>query len=571
MENPRHLLFILMVFLASMLYFKWLEFSAPKPNTAQVATSNQVPTAVPIEKQNLANTSELPQISQPVAGATPSAIPTVTENRPSAELITVTTDIVVAKINPQGGVIESLELRKEPISLDKPDQGFPLLTNDPSHRLVAQDGLISSTHPTAPNHVKTAYQVAQQNYELGDADQVVVPLTWVSADGVQYFKTYTFKRDNYAIDIEYKVQNNSAKPWSGTLYGQFLSTEKKSKASGFGQLPSYTGAAVYTEQDKYQKISFDDMREEKFEAHTTDGWVAMLQHYFVAAWIPHQQSAEGQQVKKTLYSATNQQQVPASYRIGYRPDQATQIASQQSGSLKTSVYLGSKEQKRLKRLEKQEGVKGISLTVDYGFLTFIADPLFVALSWIHKIVGNWGWAIIILTILIKLVFFPLSAASGKSLAGMKKLQPRLKTLKERYKDDRQKFQTEMMALYKKEKINPAGGCLPILVQIPVFIALYWVLLESVEMRQAPFALWLQDLSAPDPYYVLPVLMGASMWLMQKLNPAPMEEIQKKVMMIMPIALTFLFLTFPQGLVLYWVVNNVLSIVQQWVINKRYAE
>lgn len=563
MENPRHLLFIMMIFLASMLYFKWLEFSAPKPSeTQQVATANETPSAVPTQA---ANSDELPQVSQPLENATTPAVPTAVEQVQTKELITVETDLVIAKINPQGGVIESLELRKEPVSLDKPDQGFPLLINKPGQRLVAQDGLLSSTHPTAPNHLKTAYQVPQLNYQLGNAEQVVVPLTWTSQDGIQYTKNITFKRDDYVVDIEYQVQNNSGKPWSGTVYGQFLSTEKKSKASGFGQLPSYTGAAVYTDEEKYQKIDFSDMRDEKFEAHTKDGWVAMLQHYFVAAWVPDQKT------NKTLYSGTNQQQVPATYRIGYRPDQATQVGSQQTGSLKTSVYLGSKEQKRLKRLEKQDNIKGLSLTVDYGFLTFIADPLFVALSWIHKIVGNWGWAIIILTILIKLVFYPLSAASGKSMAGMKKLQPRLKTLKERYKDDRQKFQTEMMALYKKEKINPVGGCLPVLIQIPVFIALYWVLLESVEMRQAPFALWLQDLSAPDPYYVLPVLMGASMWLMQKLNPAPMEDIQKKVMMIMPIALTFLFLTFPQGLVLYWVVNNVLSIAQQWVINKRYAE
>ena len=241
---------------------------------------------------------------------------------------------------------------------------------------------------------------------------------------------------------------------------------------------------------------------------------------------------------------------------------ATRVLPGETGKLSTRVYLGSKEQARLKQLEK-DGVEGLALSVDYGMLTPIANPLFTALSWLHKLVGNWGWAIILLTIVIKALFYPLSAASYRSMGKMRKLQPRLQTLKERYKDDRQKFQMEMMALYKKEKVNPAGGCLPMLIQIPVFIALYWVLLESVEMRHAPFALWWQDLSAKDPYYVLPVLMGLSMFFMQKLNPAPMDDIQKKVFMIMPFALTFLFMTFPQGLVLYWVVNNLLTMAQQW--------
>ena len=290
----------------------------------------------------------------------------------------------------------------------------------------------------------------------------------------------------------------------------------------------------------------------------------MIQHYFVGAWMPANGSA------KQFYTSVNRNQSVPTYRIGYKTKQANVIQAGQAGTIGTRVFLGPKEQKRLKRIQEEDNVHDLALTVDYGYLTLISDPLFRLLSFIHSLVGNWGWAIILLTVLIKAVFYPLSAASYKSMAGMKKLQPRITTLKERYKDDKPKFQQEMMALYKTEKINPAGGCLPILVQIPVFIGLYWALLESVETRQAPFALWLQDLSAPDPYFILPVLMGLSMWAQQKLNPAAMDDIQKKVMMIMPFALTFLFLNFPQGLVLYWVVNNILSMAQQWFINKKYA-
>lgn len=568
MENQRNFLFITMMVLAAILYMKWVEFSAPKSTTTPV-TQSEVPANNVIPSASINEgvvTQEVPSIDEIAPSAESnvqaSDIPTAPAQGINPNLIQIETDLVKASINPQGGVIEWLELLDEPISIDQPDQGFPLLKNTPAERFVAQDGLLARDLP-APNHASTLYRAQRNNYSLGNQDALRVPLTWVSEDGVEFVKTITFRRNSYIVDIEYQIHNRSNQPWQGAMYAQFLSTEPTSSGGGFGQLPSYSGAAIYTEADKYEKVKYKDMRSENFSKTTDEGWVAMLQHYFVGAWIP----GEG---PKTFYSASNQNQTPPSYRIGYSDKQLTLVQPGGSATLKTSVYLGSKEQKRLKAAQNEKGISGLALTVDYGFLTFIADPLFVVLSWIHGLVGNWGWAIILLTILIKLVFYPLSAASYKSMAGMKKLQPRIQTLKDRYKDDRQKFQMEMMALYKKEKINPAGGCLPILVQIPVFIALYWVLLESVEMRQAPFALWLQDLSAPDPYFILPVLMGVSMWAQQKLNPAPMEDIQKKVMMIMPIALTFLFLTFPQGLVLYWVVNNVLSMAQQWVINKRLA-
>jgi len=562
MEAQRNFLFITMLVLGAILWMKWIEFSTPdqvrSQTSSQVDTQPAVASDVPTAPTVL--TEEVP--SAPTEQNSAAPIPTV-EAVANRDLISIETDLIKAKINPQGGVIESIELLAEPLTQDNPDQGFPLLKNSPVELLVAQDGLVTTGQP-APNHASTLYSTSALRYELGSAEAVTVPLKWVAENGLEFVKTFTFNRDSYVVDINYAVNNQSDSVWQGALYGQFTSAEMAKKGGGFGQLPSYTGAAVYTEQEKYEKISYKDMRKANYSQQTDSGWVAMLQHYFVAAWIP------GDGAPKSIYSGTNQAKTPATYRIGYRDEQLTNVAPGSSGQLSTSVYLGSKEQRRLKALQKDPGIDGLALTVDYGFLTFIANPLFSVLSWIHGLVGNWGWAIILLTILIKIIFYPLSAASYKSMAGMKKLQPRIQTLKDRYKDDRQKFQMEMMALYKKEKINPAGGCLPILIQIPVFIALYWVLLESVEMRHAPFALWLQDLSAPDPYFILPVLMGLSMWAQQKLNPAPMDDIQKKVFMIMPFALTFLFLTFPQGLVLYWVVNNVLSIAQQWLINKRHA-
>jgi len=485
-------------------------------------------------------------------------------NNPDAKLITVTTDLVIATINTQGGYIERLELRQEPVSVDQPDQGFPLINNQAESRLVVQDGLLVNEQ-NGPTHSGATYLTEKTNYQLNsDQEQIVVPLSWVSDNGVSYLKTFTFKRDSYVLDINYQINNTTNADWNGYFYGQFSSVETKKKGGGFGQLPSFLGAASYTPEEKYKKWSFGDMRDKNLESKVDQGWIAMLQHYFVGAWIPKNGD------EKQLYSSVDKNAANPLYRVGYNSLKPTTLKSGETGNVAAQVYLGSKEQARLRKLEKENGIDGLALTVDYGMLTFIADPLFTLLTWIQKVVKNWGWSIIILTILIKLAFYPLSAASYRSMAAMKKLQPRMQTLKERYKDDRQKFQVEMMAMYKKEKINPAGGCLPILIQIPVFIALYWVLLESVEMRQAPFALWLQDLSSKDPYYILPVLMGLSMFLQQKLNPAPMDDIQKKVMTIMPIALTFLFATFPQGLVLYWVVNNVLSIAQQWWINKQHG-
>lgn len=565
MENQRPFLVMAILLISAVLYIKWIEFTAP-PVSQPVASNQVVGTdgSIQIPSANPTDPNAVPSTPTSTAPATNNSVaPTLADNTssvPTGELITVTTDLMVVNINTLGGVIQRLETIKEPVSLEQADQGFPLLKNEGTDVFVAEDGLLVANH-TAPNHTQTQYQASQLNYDLASAESISVPLRWVSDNGVEYVKTLTFHQGTYVIDIDYQVTNRSAQPWNGYLYAQFSRTPPQNVKKGFGQLPSFSGAAIYTQEEKYEKISFDDIQDGALSLNTDNGWVSMLQHYFVAAWIPNAG------VEKEFYTGVSNAATPR-YRVGFKTLQPVSIAANQSGSLSTKAYIGSKEQKLLKAAQTEEGVEGLALTVDYGWLTFIADPLFVALSFIHSIVQNWGWAIIFLTLFIKILFYPLSAASFKSMAKMRKVQPRMKTLKERYKDDKQKFQMEMMALYKKEKINPAGGCLPILIQIPVFIALYWVLLESVEMRHAPFALWLKDLSAPDPYFVLPVLMGASMWLQQKINPAPLDDIQKKVMMIMPIALTFLFLSFPQGLVLYWVVNNCLTIAQQLLIYRQ---
>ncbi len=477
----------------------------------------------------------------------------------SEELIQVTTDLVRAHIDPRGGDLVRVELLRHPVSVDQPDQPFVLMHREAPGLFIAQSGLIGSGREY-PNHGVT-YSVDRLIHDLGEDDALEVVLDWRAPDGVAYQKVFRFRRDSYRIEVDFRVDNRSGQVWNGFVYGQLKQTEVVQESSlGFlGRLPSYHGAAIYTAEEQYDKIPYDDMRESPLAVSTTAGWVSMMQHYFVAAWLP------GGSDGYAFYSGVGGEAANPSYRIGYKTTQPVRVASGERGVVSTALFVGPKEQDRL----RQQQAEGLLLTVDYGWLTPIADPLFWLLDKIHGVVHNWGWAIILLTLLVKAVFYPLSATSYKSMAKMKKLQPRMKTLKERYGDDKQRFQQEMMKLYKSEKVNPAGGCLPILVQIPVFIALYWVLLESVELRQADFLFWLKDLSIPDPYFVLPLIMGGSMLAQFFLNPAPVDPLQKKIMMAMPIVFTVFFLWFPAGLVLYWVVNNLLSIAQQYYITRKF--
>ena len=542
MDNQRIFLFLALSVILMLLWQAWQQdYGAPQ----------QAPTPGITQQEQSDPRRSVPEAPQPSTTTSQQATPSVTQ-RKQGRRIQVKTDLIEVTIDTQGGDLRSLKLLQHPLAADKPEQAFELLSDKEGDIFIAQSGLLGVDRK-APDH-NVSYNTKQYNYELASGqNDLEVKLTWRGPDGVGYSKRYIFHRDSYVIDVHFDVDNRSASTWQGYLYAHF-ERENTGTSSGLFRLPTYTGGAIYTPTDHYQKIDFDDMQEADLKRESEGGWVAMLQHYFVGAWMPPQKTSN-------LFYTTDLRN--GLYRIGYRNAAATDIVSGQQGTISAQLYVGPKEQERLNQLP----AAGMDLTVDYGWLTFLSSPLFVILSWIHAVVGNWGWAIVLLTLLIKLAFFPLSAASYKSMANMRRIAPRMKSLKERHKDDKQAFNQAMMEMYRTEKINPLGGCLPILIQIPVFLALYWVLLESVEMRHAPFALWINDLSSPDPFYVLPILMGISMFLQQKLNPAPMDPMQQKIMSFLPIMFTVFFLFFPAGLVLYWVVNNVLSIAQQWQITR----
>jgi len=561
MDVQRAILLFALAFVLIILYQRWLEYQMPDTPPAQQAASTQGQDATPEDIPDTPDAPEAPGGS--TTGAATPATPDAdagTEEEGGPNVI-VTTDVYEARIDPNGGGIERLALLKHPVSVNKPDEPFLLMkqraTDKGDDIFVTQSGLIGKDRPL-PNH-KTRYSVAADEYRLEPGqDELAVDLEWTAPDGVRYIKRFTFYRDSYDISVDYRVENGSDTPWSGFIYGQFQRTHvPQSRGFILGAAPTYPGGAIYSPSEKFEKIDFDDMRDDPLKRQVTGGWVAMLQHYFVGAWFPREHDTA-----YSFYSRAHENPSNDRFNLGLNSLAPVNIAPGESGSLGLDLYAGPKEQDRL-----EHKPEGFDLTVDYGWLTPVSAPLFWILDKIHSFTGNWGWSIILLTCLIKAVFYPLSATSYKSMAKMKKLQPRLQTLKERYGDDKAKMNQAMMEIYKKEKVNPLGGCLPILIQIPVFIALYWVLLESVELRQAPWELWIKDLSVRDPYYVLPILMGGSMVLQQLLNPSPLDPMQKRIMMALPVVFTFRFLYFPAGLVLYWLVNNVLSIAQQWYINK----
>lgn len=559
MQFQRILLFVALGLTLVMIWTSWLEFQAnyqaddteqqvETPVTPSGVSLEEVPDAPPVAADETLESSEVPD----------PGLPPQSEDR-SGRIVKISTDLVNAELDLQGGDLTRIELKNHPISVDRPDDPFVLMFKENSRLFVAQSGLIG-TDGEYPNH-NVVYSANQDTFDLAGRESMEVVLDWTSPQGIKYQKVFLFRKNSYRIETTFRVVNTSADAWTGFVYGHLKQTEIESGGTMgiLGALPSFSGAAVYTEQEKYEKIGYDDMLKESLDIKTNAGWVAMMQHYFVVAWLPS--GADSYQ----FYSGVSNSSQPQ-YRIGYKALQPITIEPGGSGQLEAVLYAGPKEQIRLDR----QGAPGLKLTVDYGWLTPIASPLFWLLQKIHGFTNNWGWAIIFLTFLVKLVFYPLSATSYKSMARMKKLGPRMTTLKERYGDDKQRFQQEMMKMYKEEKVNPAGGCLPILIQIPVFIALYWVLLESVELRQANFMGWLNDLSVPDPYFVLPIVMGASMLIQHFLNPAPVDPLQKKIMLALPFVFTIFFLWFPAGLVLYWVVNNILSIAQQYYNTRKYA-
>ncbi|TWG85312.1 YidC/Oxa1 family membrane protein insertase [Cupriavidus gilardii J11] len=487
-------------------------------------------------------------VPKAVSGATPAAGAPATAPQaaaqPAGEKIVVTTDVVRAEIDTAGGILSRLELLHH-----KDDAGKPvvLFERDAARTYLARSGLINGD---LPNHT-TVFTAAPGARELGGNDTIEVALT-AEKGGVKFVKTYVFRKGSYVVDTRFDVTNGGTQPVSPTLYLELARDGTKVEQSQF--YSTFTGPAIYTDAEKYHKINFDDIAKHKATVPppATDGWVAMVQHYFASAWLPQ----TGKQ-----HSFYVEQIDPNLYRVGVQQPLG-EVAPGATVSTQARLFAGPQEERMLEQI-----APGLELVKDYGWLTILAKPLFWLLEKLHGFLGNWGWAIIALTVLIKLVFFPLSAASYKSMGKMKDLQPRVTALRERYKNDPQKMNQEMMALYRAEKVNPLGGCLPILIQIPVFIALYWVLLSSVEMRGAPWLGWIHDLSVPDPFYILPIVMAVSMFVQTKLNPTPPDPVQAKVMMIMPLVFSFMFFFFPAGLVLYWVVNNILSIAQQWQINR----
>ncbi|MBM3340909.1 MAG: membrane protein insertase YidC [Betaproteobacteria bacterium] len=467
------------------------------------------------------------------------------------EIIKIETDLLRAQISTKGGDVRYIEFKQHKGTLDK-TKPFVLFQNTADHVYVAQSGLIGEG---MPNH-HTLYTTTGNNFVMKEgADQLEVRLSAPEANGVKIDQVYRFTRGSYLIDVSFEITNASDKPLQTFGYYQLV-RDRKAPDGDSMMLPTYTGPAVFTRLEKFQKVAFDDIDKGKKPYGTgllEEGWVAMIQHYFMSAYLPSEKT------QREFYTSKLESGL---YAAGVKVV-GTPIAAGQKGVLSAPLYAGPQDQKTLEKL-----APGLELVVDYGILTIFAAPLFWVLQWIHGWVGNWGVAIILLTVLIKLVFYPLQEASYKAMARMKVIAPKMQQLKERYGDDRQRMQKAMMELYQKEKVNPMAGCLPILVQMPVFIALYWVILASVELRHAPFYGWIQDLSSIDPWYILPVLMGLSMVIQMRLNPVPPDPIQAKVMKIMPIAFSIFFFFFPAGLVLYWLVNNILSIAQQWHINRK---
>ena len=491
------------------------------------------------------STSDAPELGQ-------DTLPVANDSAPSAELVTVASDTLILTIDTRGGDIVRVELPKFP-RVKGSAEPFVLLENTAHRTFIAQSGLTGANGPDRLG--KPIYKTAKTSYSLGDNEELTVDLSLATEHGVNITKRFTLTKGEYQVKVDYSIQNNGNSDWRGNFYSQLKrdnSEDPSREISSAGNINTYLGAAVKTDEKHYEKLEFSDFASEPFNEKVKGGYAAIVQHYFVTAWIPNQEQVNTFATR--VYKGDN---------IVSLVEPAVDVAPGQTATVGATLYAGPKNQEVLGSL-----AQGLDLTIDYGMLWWFAKPLFLLLSLIHSVLGNWGWSIIALTITVKSLFYPLSAASYRSMARMRKISPKMQALKEKHGDDKQALSQSMMKLYKDEKVNPMGGCLPILVQMPVFIALYWVLIESVELRQAPWLGWIQDLSQMDPYFILPLIMGASMFAQQLLSPTPPDPMQARVMKLMPVIFTFFFLWFPAGLVLYWVTNNLLSITQQWYITKK---
>ncbi|PCJ35720.1 MAG: membrane protein insertase YidC [Cellvibrionales bacterium] len=555
MDWQRSALIAAIVVVFGLLFIRWNEYqeahapaiAAPSNESVLIPPLPEEAVLAPEIQQN--DSSDIPELVQRVdqANVQNSAI---IEN---ARLVTVNSDVLEVTIDTLGGDIVRVALPQHLVSQEPGADPFVMLNRTQSQTYIAQSGLIGR-NGTDTAAGRPRFSVAKAHYQLHEGDEQVVVDLHLEQDGATLTKRFIFKRDNYLVDVVYLVENHSSEVWQAHLFGQIQRDSHNPNSNSTMGPNAYLGAALSTDEDKYKKYDFSDMDEGAFKTEKLGGWIAMVQHYFTSAWIPDQNANNSYQLRKLGSKDL--------YTMGFT-SAAVDVAPGASGELRAAFYVGPKDQYRMEEISPY-----LDLTIDYGWLWWVAKPLFYGLTMFHGLLGNWGWSIIFLTFVVKLLFFPLSAASYKSMARMRKLQPEMARLKELYGDDRQKMSQEMMAFYKKEKVNPMGGCLPMLIQMPVFIALYWVLNESVELRHAPFIFWLTDLSQKDPYYVLPVLNGISMFVLQTLQPAPPDPMQAKVMRLMPVAFSFFFMFFPAGLVLYWTVNSILSIAQQWTITRK---
>lgn len=552
MDNQRLLIWAAFGLLLWLTWQAWVRDHAPQVAPPTPATEETQPAPSDVR--------DLPELSgneadRPQAAGTPELPVDETTAGGVSDAIHVRTDVLDLLIDTRGGTLRKATLLRYPVTKGDPDNLVTLLSPASSELGLIQTGLRTTGNGAEPNHL-AEFDSEATEYNLADKDQLSVSLTWNNGQGVRVVKQYDFERGSYIIHLKQTVVNDSNAEWRGAPYAQIQRRSYPQKRSMFDvNTYSFHGPVVY-DGEKSSKLDRDDLISDgPFTLSAQNGWLASIQHHFLSAVIP---TAEAEQ----HYNVAIRNDVAIASVIG--PTHT--ITAGDGQTFDTTLFVGPKLQSQLEQVTPT-----LKLTVDYGWLTVISEPLFWLLSKIERVVNNWGLAIIIVTILIKLVFYKLTQASGRSMARMREIQPRMKALQERYKEDRQQLSQAMMDLYKREKVNPAAGCLPILIQMPFFLAFYWVLLESVEMRQAPFALWIDDLSSRDPYFILPFIMGVAMFLQQKLNPTPADPMQARVMQIMPIVFTVFFAFFPSGLVLYWVTNTILSIAQQWRINKVVEE
>lgn len=571
MDIQRTLLIGAIVLLSFMLLTEWTSFKDERRSslerTAERLTADSTQRSVdtgisprdipgePLADAPAADSapSDLPQDIPPAPDSQDTASGSDDTTYSGDDIVQVYTDTLQIAIDLNGGDIVEVALPKHLAKLDDPDTPFVLLERSSRRTYISQSGLIG--RDGIDSQQRARFSVDSRRFELAPGeDTLTVDLLWEGNNGIRITKRYVLRRGLYLVDVKYLVENNTDQRWQANLFGQIKRDNSAAPTSDTGMgLQPFLGAATTQPDDRFTKFSFKDMAEDPFKRQLSGGWMAMIQHYFLSAWIPNPEQTHSYSTRVTSDG----------YNIAGFTSPALVVDPGQTATTAAQFYAGPKNQYRLKEISPY-----LELSVDYGWLWWIAQPLFWLLTQIQSLVVNWGLSIILLTLVIKAAFYKLSATSYRSMANMRRVQPKMQDIREQFSDDKAKQSQAMMELYRKEKINPLGGCLPILVQMPVFIALYWVLMESVELRHAPFILWIDDLSVMDPYFVLPLLMGASMWFMQKLNPPPPDPMQAKIMQWLPVVFTFFFLWFPAGLVLYWVVNNLLSMAQQWYITRQ---